>query len=106
MASTGGSGSNRDEENSCPVSATTGPILAIGGITMANNILFHDQSFDFRVPIATLIAAAGFSAIEHLSTGFAVALAWTAFAVVLLTRVDPKVPSPIETLSAWWAQSN
>lgn len=86
--------------------ATTGPILALGGITMANAILFNDQPFDFRVPIATLIATGAFDVVEKLAPKFATVLAWTALATVLLTRVDPAVPSPVETLSAWWKSSS
>lgn len=86
--------------------ATTGPILAVGGITMANAILFNNEPFDFRVPIATLIATGAFDVIEKLAPQFATVLAWTALAAVLLTRVNPAVPSPIETLSAWWGSSS
>lgn len=87
------------------MASSTGPVLAIGGITMANNILFNKKEFDFRVPIATLIAAGAFGLIEHAAPRVASALAWTALAVVVLTRVDPKVPSPVESLAAWWRDS-
>jgi hypothetical protein len=84
---------------------TTGPVLAIGAITLANNTLFNDKPFDWRVPIATGIAAGGFALAEKGWEKGAVALAWMALVTILITRVDPKVPSPVETLNNWWKKS-
>lgn len=83
------------------MSKTTGPVLAIGGITMANALVFHDKPFDWRVPIATGITAMGFAFLEKVSEPAAVGLVWVALVAVLLTRIDPKVPAPVETLSAF-----
>lgn len=84
---------------------TTGPVLAIGAITMANNVLFNDKAFDWRVPIATGIATGVFALAEKAWEKGAVALAWMALVTILITRVDPKVPSPVETLNNWWKAS-
>jgi hypothetical protein len=84
------------------VSASTGPILAVGGITLANRVLFNDEPMDWRIPIATGIAAGGFALLEKAWPGGAVALAWTALVAVLFTRLDPRVPAPAETLSKWF----
>lgn len=87
------------------VSKSTGPILAVGGITVANAVLFNGKPLDWRVPIATGIAAGGFVLLEKGWEKGAVGLAWLALITVLLTRVDPATPSPIETLNTWWTTS-
>jgi len=43
------------------MSATTGPVLALGGITIANRVVFNDQPMDWRIPIATALAAGMFA---------------------------------------------
>jgi hypothetical protein len=84
------------------MAATTGPVLALGGITFANKALHGDV--DWRVPVATGFAAMVFALGERVSEPIAVGVAWIALATVLLTRVDPKVPSPAETLLKYWNQ--
>lgn len=84
------------------MSQSVGPILAIGGITLVNNSVFHDQPVDWRIPIATGIAAVGFSMLERVSPKGVEIIAWTALLSVLFTRMNPKVPSPTESLFAWW----
>lgn len=79
------------------MSKTTGVVLATGGITIVNQTVFNGQPMDWRVPIATGIAAVGFTLAERAWEQGAVIVAWTAFLTVLLTRVNPKVPSPVET---------
>lgn len=81
---------------------TTGPVLAIGAITLANNVLFNGQEFDWRVPIATGIATGAFALAEKAWPEGATALAWMALVTILITRVNPRVPSPVETLNNWW----
>jgi hypothetical protein len=84
------------------MAVTTGPILAVGALTMANASLFHDQPVDWRIPIATGFAALGFSAAEQAWPRGARMLAWTALLTVLLTRTNPKIPSPVESAIDWW----
>lgn len=81
---------------------TTGPILAVGGITLANSTLFHGKPIEWKVPIATGIAAGAFALAERAWPEGAVALAWLALVAILITRIDPRVPAPVETLSTWW----
>lgn len=81
---------------------TTGIILATGAVTLANASVFHDQDVDWRIPIASGFAAMGFSLMEKVAPDMAVMLAWTGFLVVVLTRVNPGVPSPVESLMDWW----
>lgn len=81
---------------------TTGPVLAIGGITIANRVLFNDKPMDWRIPIATGITAMGFALVEKGWEKGAVTLAWLALITVLITRIDPGVPAPVETLDKWF----
>lgn len=81
---------------------TTGPILAIGAITLGNNSLIHDQPIDIRIPVGTAVAAGLFAIAERGWERGAVALAWMALATVLLTRTDPRIPSPAESVLTWW----
>lgn len=81
---------------------TTGPILALGAITVVNASVFHNKPMDWRVPIATGLAAVGFGLAERAWPQGAEILAWTALLTVLFTRTDPKIPSPTESALAWW----
>ena len=81
---------------------TTGPILAIGGITMLNQTILNGKPIDWRVPIATGFMAGAFALLEKGNAKFATGVAWTALLTVLLARVNPKVPSPAETLLKYW----
>jgi len=84
------------------VSETTGPIIALGGITLFNSMILNDRDFDVRVPIATAIAAGAFGLLEQGWPKGARALAWLSLISVLIARVQPGVPSPVESLSSWW----
>lgn len=84
------------------MSATTGPVLATGLLSIVNRTIFNGQPMDWRIPPATGLAAVGFSLFERVWSKGAVLLAWTAFLTVLLSRTDPRVPSPVESAVAWW----
>lgn len=83
------------------MSKTTGPILAIGAITFTNKLIASGD-VDIRVPVGTGIAAILFSLAERVHEGLAVGIAYIALVTICLTRVDPKVPSPAETLLKYW----
>jgi hypothetical protein len=83
------------------MSKTTGPVLAVGAITIVNQTVFHEQPLDWRIPIATGLAAIGFSLAERAFPQGAVILAWTAVISVLFTRFN-NVPSPTESALAWY----
>lgn len=87
------------------MSKTTGPVLAVGAITVVNGTVFHAQPMDWRVPIATGLSAIGFSLAERVWPQGAEILAWTALVTLLLTRINPKVPSPAESAVTWFNQS-
>lgn len=83
---------------------TTGVVLLTGAITLANSSVFHDEPVDWRVPIATGLAALGFMGAEKIWEQGAVILAYTGLAAVLLTRMDSRVPSPVESALKWWEE--
>ncbi|WP_433478146.1 hypothetical protein ACQPZP_14595 [Spirillospora sp. CA-142024] len=80
---------------------TTGPILAVGGITFTNKLI-NSGDVDIRIPVGTGLAAILLSLAERVHEGLAVGVAYIALVTVCLTRVDPKVPSPAETLLKYW----
>lgn len=84
------------------MSGTTGPVLATGALTIVNATIFNDEPMDWRIPIATGLAAIGFSLAEKVWPKGVTILAWTAFLTVLLTRTDPNTPSPIESAVDWF----
>lgn len=84
---------------------TTGPILATGLATIANQTVFNNQPMDWRVPIATGLAALGFNMAERVWPTGASILAWSTFITVMIARVKPGVPSPVESAVAWWNKS-
>jgi hypothetical protein len=49
------------------MSRTIGPVLATGALTIANQTVFNGKPMDWRVPIATGLAAIGFS--PHRTSG-------------------------------------
>lgn len=81
---------------------STGIILAIGGITLANQSVLNDKPVDMRIPVATGIAAAAFSLLERGNEKLVVGMAWIALLTVVFARVDPQVPSPTESLLKYW----
>lgn len=74
---------------------STGPILAAGGITFVNGWIFNKQGPDFKVILATAIAAGGLALLENASAPLAEGIAWIALITVLFTRVGGK-ESPAE----------
>lgn len=86
------------------MSESTGPILAMGAITYANAVVIHDRdpAASSRILVATGFAAGAFYLFEKAAGRVAVVLAWTALVAVLLTRVDPNTPAPVESLLAWY----
>lgn len=83
---------------------STLPIIAVGGVTMFNQTILHGQEIDWRVPVATAFAAGALAFIEKPAPTLAVGVAWIALVTVLLARVDPKTPAPVETLLKVWNQ--
>lgn len=87
------------------MSRTTGPVLALGAITVVNSTVFNGRPMDWRIPIATGLAAVGFGLAERAFPDGAQVLAWTALLTTLVTRIEPGTPSPVESAVTWWTQS-
>jgi hypothetical protein len=83
-------------------SRSIGPILATGAITVANRSVFNDKPFDWNVVVAALLAAGAFSLLERAVGNVAVYIAYMGLATVVITRVDPSVPSPAESALNWY----
>ncbi len=81
---------------------TTGPILAIGAITLGNSVIVAGKPIEWRIPIATGIAAGMFSLAEKGWRDGAVMLAYVGLVTVLFVRIDPSVPAPVESFNNWW----
>lgn len=81
---------------------TTGPILAVGAITLANETIVQNKPINWRVPVATGISAALFALLEKGNEKFAVGLAYLVLVTVLFVRIDPKTPAPAESFLKWW----
>lgn len=78
---------------------STGPILAVGALTMANRSLLSPKQEppDFRVVVGTVVAAAGLALVERLNEQIAVGIAYIALVTVLFVRVGNQ-PAPSENL--------
>lgn len=81
---------------------STGPILAVGAITVANRVVFNDEPMDWKVPVGTAIAAVLFSGAERAVGRSAVWLAYLAMVTVVFARLDPEIPSPAESALKWF----
>lgn len=85
------------------MAASTGPILAAGGITWVNNVLLGDKPEDLftasaRVGIGTGLAVMVLYLIEKPAPELGTAFAWAALVTVLFIRI-PKGsnnPTPLE----------
>ncbi len=84
---------------------STGPMLAVGAVTMVNQTVLNAQPINWRVAIGTGVATIGLALTERVSRSFAVGLAYIALVTVIFARVDPKVPSPAESALRWWNQT-
>lgn len=84
------------------MSESTGPILAVGAITVGNRVIFNDEPMDWKVPIATAIAAVLFAGAERAVGRTAVYVAYLALISVVFVPIDPKIPSPAESALGWF----
>jgi hypothetical protein len=88
------------------MAASTGIVLAVGGLTLANEAVLAPLAaggkitpdFNWRVIPATLGLALALAALEKIAPGFAVGLAGLALLAVLAVPVTGK-PSVLENAS-------
>lgn len=94
------------------MAASTGPVLAAGAITAANELLFAPahaaakgkggqplRDFNWRLIPATAAAALALAGLERVSPTFAVGLAWLALATALVLPLG-NAPSPLANAAA------
>jgi len=80
---------------------TTGPILAAGGLTWANQTLLSDAPTEMlfeksvRIGVTTALLSGVFFGLEKFAPAVAVPLAWTALVTAAIIRVNGR-PGPIE----------
>ena len=82
------------------MAASTGIVLAVGGITAANELVFAPAAggkvaFNWRLIPATAGLALALAGLEHLSRPFAVGLAWLSLAAVLVVPFG-NAPTPLD----------
>lgn len=86
------------------MATSTGPMLAVGGITWVNRVLLQEHPppdvvrFTVRVAVGTGIAATALSLVERANAPLARGVAWISLVTVLLARIQPGVRSPAENL--------
>lgn len=87
---------------------STGPVLAIGAITLGNVLILDegppDWNVGMRVVVASGIVAGGLAVLERGAPDLAVALAWAAFVTMMIVRVEGR-PSVTERLLTWWEEA-
>jgi hypothetical protein len=82
------------------VADSTGIVLAVGAITVANEVLFaplagQKVAFNWRIIPATAGLALALAGLEHLSRPFAVGLAWLSLVAVLSVPFG-NAPTPLQ----------
>jgi hypothetical protein len=85
---------------------STGIVLAVGGITLANEVVFAPvasggkitSDFNWRIIPATLGLALALGGLEHIAPGFATGLAWLSLLACLAVPFG-KASSPLENIS-------
>lgn len=83
------------------MSESTGPILAVGGITIANKTLLNGQPMDWKIVIATGLTAGMFALGDKAWPELSKGLAYLALISVLFVRLDKNTPAPVESLAKW-----
>lgn len=82
--------------------ATTGPILAMGTITLVNSSFVHNKPIDWRIPIATGLGTIIFAGLEKVNSDFFKAITYLGLVTILFSRTQKNVPSPTESMLDWW----
>jgi hypothetical protein len=94
------------------MAASTGIVLASGGITLANLFLFDSQpkadpwNEAAKVFVATGVVAGTLAVLERPAPDLAVMMGWAIFFGMMITRLNPDVPSPTERFIDWWETAN
>lgn len=78
-----------------------GVILAVGAITVANELLFNQGTFTWKIPIATLIGALVFHGAQSAIGEPALMLAYVALVGSLVVPTTKGKKSFAENIAAW-----
>jgi hypothetical protein len=81
------------------MSATTGPIIAIGAVSFGNEFI-QGEGLNFKIVLATGIAAGILSLLEHLSVELALGITWIALVTELLAPPKKGLKSPVQELTS------
>jgi hypothetical protein len=78
---------------------STAPILLTGAVSFGNQWLGNDH-LDFKILVATAVAAGGLALIEQIPglAPLAEGIAWIAFITLMFTRLNGK-PSPVDNIA-------
>lgn len=80
---------------------STGPILAIGAITIVNQVGFQENKMDWKIPVATGIAATLAALAEKAVGDLVVDIAYLALVATLFVPIGDN-PAPIEVAAAYF----
>lgn len=85
---------------------STGPVVAMVGITVFNDVIVHHRNpvQEVRVVVAGAIAGAALALAERVWPDGAVAVAWLGLVTVLLVRARPSTPAPLEAFADWYGE--
>lgn len=92
------------------MAASTGPIVAVGAIAWANQVIIAPRKPDdvlaasTRIAVGTGVAAASLALVERANEKLAVGIAWLAMVAVVFTRIGGQ-RAPAENLLGWFQTS-
>lgn len=78
---------------------STGPILAIGAVTVINETVLHDRPIDWRVPLACGVGALAFGLVEKGIGRPVVVLAYAALFTSLFVPVPGDIDAPVTAIN-------
>ena len=86
------------------MAASTGPVIATGAIALFNTVVLKPGPPEHipEIMLATAIVGGGLALFERVNEQLAVGIAWIALVTVMVTRLDPNTPSPIENFAKWY----
>lgn len=86
------------------MSASTGPIVAAGAISLFTDVIVLGKPFtgETKVIVGVGIAAIGLFGLEQIAPTTAVALSWLVLVSVLFIRQNENTPSPAEAFVTWY----
>ena len=79
------------------MAASTGIVLAMGAIVLANDTIVNKRPLDFKVALATVVLALALAAVDKASPELATGIAAIAFATAMITPFGGRKP-PVQSL--------